>query len=501
MRGNPLLKWLVLPVLILIIVLAVKACSEGSARQSAMEEPGSRLTPEEMKVLGVDGDTPNDTVATLVGQTKALRTELQSLLGDNKTLKQENERLRSREAEIDSRIQTALSGEKNALQGEISRQQQARTALEAEKQELQNLLKGLKEQLPGSGSADIPVGLGLTEGDQAGFSGPSDGMVWVEPSDAVSRAPQGKGGSTKPAGFSFPNQFNPLTQAASEAADRAQNELHANPAALGGKIPATKKPARRVYTLPENSTLMGSIAMSALIGRVPVDGTVNDPYPFKVLIGPDNLTANGIDIPDVAGAVVSGTAAGDWTLSCVRGQIESLTFVFKDGRVRTLPAPEQVTSRQGNNSQNSDTSDLDSIKGGIGWISDPYGIPCISGERRSNAKQYIGTQSLITAAGAGIATLLDADEDSSASFFNSGSTSGGTTSSSGNSALNNILSGGVSDIREWVSKLYGEAFAAVYVRPGARVAIHLDRQLEIDYETDGRKIKHGSGATHVSRLD
>ena len=79
--------------------------------------------------------------------------------------------------------------------------------------------------------------------------------------------------------------------------------------------------------------------------------------------------------------------------------------------------------------------------------------------------------------------------------------SGGTTSSSGNSTLNNILSGGVSDIREWVNKLYGEAFAAVYVRPGARVAIHLDRQLEIDYETDGRKIKHGSGATHVSRLD
>src|SRR3546814_4055075 len=77
---------------------------------------------------------------------------------------------------------------------------------------------------------------------------------------------------------------------------------------------------------------MGSIAMTALIGRVPIDGTVNDPYPFKVLIGLDNLTANGIDIPDVAGAVVSGTASGDWTLSCVRGQIRSVTFVFQDGR-------------------------------------------------------------------------------------------------------------------------------------------------------------------------
>src|SRR3546814_1863556 len=83
--------------------------------------------------------------------------------------------------------------------------------------------------------------------------------------------------------------------------------------------------------------LMVAIAMTALIGRVPVDGTVNDPYPFKVLIGLDNLTANGIDIPDVAGAVVSGTASGDWTLSCVRGQIRSVTFVFQDGTIRTVP--------------------------------------------------------------------------------------------------------------------------------------------------------------------
>ncbi|EGH18019.1 hypothetical protein Pgy4_34231, partial [Pseudomonas savastanoi pv. glycinea str. race 4] len=106
----------------------------------------------------------------------------------------------------------------------------------------------------------------------------------------------------------------------------------------------------------QNSTLMGSVAMSALIGRVPVDGTVNDPYPFKVLIGPDNLTANGIDLPDVAGAVASGTASGDWTLSCVRGQIKSLTFVFNDGTVRTLPAPAQGGNQQNNNQNNQNNS-------------------------------------------------------------------------------------------------------------------------------------------------
>ncbi len=41
--------------------------------------------------------------------------------------------------------------------------------------------------------------------------------------------------------------------------------------------------------------------MTALLGRIPINGTVTDPYPFKVLIGKDNLTANGIELPDVEG--------------------------------------------------------------------------------------------------------------------------------------------------------------------------------------------------------
>ena len=39
---------------------------------------------------------------------------------------------------------------------------------------------------------------------------------------------------------------------------------------------ASKK-LKPVYTLPSDSTLIGSIAMTALVGRVPVDGVVNDP--------------------------------------------------------------------------------------------------------------------------------------------------------------------------------------------------------------------------------
>lgn len=236
--------------------------------------------------------------------------------------------------------------------------------------------------------------------------------------------------------------------------------------------------------------------MSALIGRVPIDGTVNDPYPFKVLIGPDNLTANGIDLPDVAGAVASGTASGDWTLSCVRGQIKSLTFVFNDGTVRTLPQPQEETNSS-QNSNNQNNGNQTTIQGGLGWISDAYGIPCISGDRKSNASQYIGSQVLITAAGAGAASLIKSDGNSG-SFINPQSGTIGSVGGSGSEAMGKIIGQGVNDVSSWVNKLYGQAFAAVYVQPGAKIAVHLDQQLTIDYELNGRKVNYRSGARHVS---
>jgi integrating conjugative element protein (TIGR03752 family) len=278
---------------------------------------------------------------------------------------------------------------------------------------------------------------------------------------------------------SFPTSFAPAQRTLTNAGDRIAGREVA---------PATLTP---VYTVPSNSTLMGSVAMTALIGRIPIDGTVNDPYPFKVLIGPDNLTANGIDLPEVAGAVVSGTASGDWTLSCVRGQIRSVTFVFHDGTVRTVPE---------NNNNRSQENNRSATQGGLGWISDPHGIPCVSGERRSNAQQYLGSQALITAAGAAAASLIES-ENGSVAVVSSSDGSLGTVGISGNEAMGRILAGGVRDMADWINKLYGQAFAAIYVPPGAKVAVHLEQPLYIDYDDQGRRVNHLLGEAHVSDMD
>lgn len=469
MRSNGLLKWLVLPVIGLVLFFGIRLFSGGGDALRTNADAGIQLTPEEMNALGIEGDTPRDTVATLVAQVKQLRTELQTAMSDNKTQREENQRLRQREGAIDQRISTALESERSAL-----RRDQERIA--GERRQTEGLLEDLQrrlESIGGNTHADLPVGLGLREGDGDGFSS-DNGIRWVEPDDA--RKADGRSGSDT--SMNFPTSFGPAQKTLETTIEHVAD---------AGAKAAGVRTAKPVYTLPTNATLMGSVAMTALIGRIPVDGTVNDPFPFKVLVGPDNLTANGIDLPDVAGAVFSGTASGDWTLSCVRGQVRSITFVFHDGTIRTIPEDNKHSSQQ-NNQQD-----------GLGWISDPFGIPCVSGDRRSNAQQYLGTQALITAAGAGAAALIDSDSGQMSYVGADGSI--GTVGISGNEAMGRILAGGVQDMSQWVNKLYGQAFAAIYVQPGAKVAVHLEKPLAIDYDHDGRRVDHRAGESYALELD
>jgi integrating conjugative element protein (TIGR03752 family) len=471
MHSNALLKWLMVPLAIALVLVSVKFLTAG---KTDSRDPGGEaihLTPDEMKTLGIEGDTPRDTVATLVAQVKQLRNELQGAARDNQNQKTENERLRARESGIEQRVQSALDEEKTRLNKE--REDAAAQRLEAQGL-LQNLQARLDNLSKGRAEADLPVGFGLEEGDGQAFQ--DTPIQWIEPTGKAVKTGAAAGVPTGTALAGTP-------LAGQKPLDADLTRLADPPAETAQKI---KQPVQPVYTVPANATLTGSVAMTALVGRVPIDGTVNDPYPFKILIGADNLTANGIELPEAAGAVVSGVATGDWTLSCVRGKVRSITFVFSDGTVRTVPDA-------GSNASNSNNND------GLGWIGDQYGIPCVSGEQRSNAAQYLGNHTLLTAAGAGAASLIKSDTGRVALVTNSDVL--GTVGIGGQEAAGRILANGIQDMSEWVNKLYGQAFAAVYVRPGARVAVHIDRALEIDYDPAGRRVKHRRGEHHVLELD
>lgn len=469
LKSNHLLKILGPLLLGGAVFVGLKACRSPSESPSGT---GSRavadLSQDELKALGIDGDTPRDTVATLVGQMKRYRKEVEAVKVDSASLVKENQRLRERDSTVENRISQALSRERESFSSEMRQQQTS--LLETFEQKLNQLTLSSNAAAP-PGDA-MPAGLGLD-----GQSLPADALRWVEPSDAVPLDPRGQSAPS----VRFPSTFG---LAEDNAISEQKKVLLAQ--ARGERNIEDADP---VYTLPENSTLTGSVAMTALLGRVPIGGTVTDPYPFKILVGRDNLIANGIELPDVEGAVMSGTASGDWTLSCVRGTVHSVTFVFRDGTVRTVPGP--VSRADSNSNKKAQGSE-------IGWLSDPAGLPCIPGERKSNAAEYIGSQFLL----AGSAAAADAFANGqTTTTVEGGSVTSAVTGSSGQYVLGQALGGGLKESADWFKQRYGQTFDAIYVPPGHPVAVHITRQLPIDYEPQGRKVKYAQASAHRRRLD
>ncbi|MFC1361374.1 MAG: TIGR03752 family integrating conjugative element protein, partial [gamma proteobacterium symbiont of Clathrolucina costata] len=230
-----------------------------------------------------------------------------------------------------------------------------------------------------------------------------------------------------------------------------------------------------VYTVPRNATLIGSTAMTALVGRVPVQGQVRDPMPFKVITGADNLAANGLTVPGVQGMVWSGTAVGDWTLSCVTGRLDSVTFVFEDGTIRTISGDDR--GNQGGGSEKP-----------LGWISDEQGIPCITGERKTNAPAFLSQRIGVMAIQAAAEAAANAETTSVVS--NAGSVTSSVSGDTGRFVLGKTITGGSEEVSKWLLERQSQSFDAVFVPAGIRIAIHVDRELPIDFDTTGRKLTH-----------
>ncbi|EAS1759730.1 TIGR03752 family integrating conjugative element protein [Salmonella enterica] len=465
LKSNHLLKVLVPALLLGAGFIGLKACQSGGHDGTEHSDVVADLTGDELKALGIDGDTPRDTVATLVGQMKQYRSEMEEMRTNSAALVRENQRLRERDSSVESRINSAINKERENFSDELNKQQSSML------DKFQSQLNQLSQKpVPGGG---IPAGLGLDE-----TSVPTDAIRWVEPADAM---PVDKRGQAVTSGVQFPSSFGNAGDNAISQQKKAFLEV--------AKGERDIEEATPVYTLPENSTLTGSVAMTALLGRVPVNGSVTDPYPFKVLIGRDNLTANGIELPDVEGAIISGTASGDWTLSCVRGTVHSMTFVFRDGTIRTVPS----AGKKANNDSNGKSQGSE-----IGWLSDPHGLPCIPGERKSNAAEYLGSQFLLAGSSAAAQAFSNGQTTST---VEGGVITSAVTGDSGQYVLGQALGGGLKESADWFKQRYGQMFDAIYVPPGHPVAIHITRQIPVDYETQGRKVKYAQASANRRKLD
>lgn len=228
------------------------------------------------------------------------------------------------------------------------------------------------------------------------------------------------------------------------------------------------------YTIPSGATLASSVSMTALIGRVPVNGVVKSPYPFKMIIGPNNMAANGLHIPGVNGAIIQGYTVGDMELSCVKGYITAITFVFPDGRISTSSLP-----------PSSNESDI-GFNDSLGYISESNGNPCFPGKFYTNAPEYLATMITLGALNQGGQAYSTAQQTSMSNAI--GGTTTSLTGSVGKFMLGGAVQGSTQQAMDWFTAREKDSFDAVYVPAGQKAVINIVKEIAIDYDQNGRKI-------------
>ena len=224
------------------------------------------------------------------------------------------------------------------------------------------------------------------------------------------------------------------------------------------------------YTLHDGMQLTGAVLETSLIGKIPLDGAIRDAFSFTGLIGKENLAAMGQLLPEVRGIRFRGTAIGQWGLSCVKANVESLTFLFADGTISTTRA-------------SADTP--------LGLLSNRYGRTCIPGIQVGNVRDYLTDRLLVGTVGA--AGEAAASAASTRTFSTqSGVMSQIVTDDTGEFIAGRALGRGMDEVADLLDRLTDDAVAAVYVDNGTEVNLLLEQQIAIDYDPAGRKLRHGT---------
>lgn len=451
--------------MLMLAFVALKSCGGEEGDRAFLDSVPQAPAP--------DADTPADTIKTLTANVAAMTAEVGALRRDNATLKEESQALLSSRVQIEENVATRVKRELLArMQTNDDASRLNPNVLSSLTARMDALTESIAQTQSDEAGRDIPIGLGF-DGITPGVAA-RESVVWIEPLDSVEPT-TAEEGLLEDAERTQTRYLGTARVATNTAASRVEERMQATRA----------QPA---YTIPRNATLIDSTAMTALVGRVPVQGQVRDPMPFKVITGAENLAANGLTVPGVQGMVWSGTAIGDWTLSCVTGRLDSVTFVFDDGTIRTLSG-DDVRGQGGGG------------KKPLGWISDAYGIPCVSGARKTNAPAFLSQR--IAAGAIEAASQAAAAAETTSVLSETGSITSSVTGETGRFVLGKTIARGSDEVSKWLLERQSQSFDAVFVPAGTKVAIHVDRELPIDFDPTGRKLAHAIPIQrpHRARLD
>jgi integrating conjugative element protein (TIGR03752 family) len=525
----PTNKLILVGVLVLAGLLTVVVLNTGSDPKPAVaanEKPADKQSqdkPKKAQVKDVSGDTVDETLRETQGKITRQRMEQQATA---EQLKEKIAELEREMAERDARRDQQKKEETDRIMNEAKQQLNEEVAkVRAQFNQSSEAVSQLRDQFENSKgrdnadskkSNDDPArspykfnddDLGLS-GNGISVSGFSNtlmpGYVALKPLHS------GVGGTTLSdlgRGLAANQRFANGAQGGSNANGLAPQiesvgaQGSGGTSSTGGKKDAKKPKNKSIpyYTLHANSTSMDATAMTAMIGRVPVGGRVGDRFPVKVILGDDTLSANGHRIPGLKGIVFSGLATGNWNLSCVSVALTSATFVFKDGRIQHLPSTiksdNDGLAKEQDGSEPLASQGSSKVKESIGYISTRDGVPCIGGKRITDAEKQLFTMGVLGAAKSYFDAKAKAETTQIASLSN-GVSGSVVTGNSTKFANNETAANSIGTVMDFYKDRMRDTFDVIFVDPGQPVAVNIERDLLIDYNTNARKIvyNHDGGA-------
>jgi len=469
-------------VMILVVVLALGALAMFlfSSDDQEMTTKG-KGTEKEIKTSSLVGNADNDDVPTEVKKLMADMQALQPLANQVETMQKTIDILKSENKVKDATITSLKEGFTTGADNVLSGIKPPHNAA----QESESLLGSL-DPAPTTNKAnekdvtpnwlkDVnmpPMPLfpqGNRKNEQTAYVDPNQ-IVWIRPMDSSFV-------SEKRTSHSVSN-YVPNLGSNSVSTDEESGLLNEVGSKAKNKLglETGKEPK---FTIPYGSIMSDSMSVTALVGRIPVQGQIQDPWRFKISTGKTILMPNGHELDGIEKAIVEGTAVGDLNMRCVSGKIEVMTFIFQDGRI--------VTHRAGNGNKKTDS---------LGYITDRHANPCIAGELITNAPQAISQMGLLGTIEGFAKGFADAETETKT--YSDGSSGQVVVGDHLKNAGYNAVAGGASDVKQYFTDRMGQYFDVIYAPAGQVVDIHITDEIKLDYDPMGRKVRYEShsNATH-----
>ena len=461
-----------LPVITVVIVAIVAAALY--VNYFLFEDGGSSkndlsFTSNRQKSVQADADLPADTLQTLAEKSANFQSEVKDVKESNNKSSREIRQMKDMMQQMIETNQT--------LREQLDKQNRKMTAVESAVTKNNNKtidFDALKESVVEAVTGNIGnLVITDTQEEYPISSSTDENVPAIEP-ETTSRVraygvPLDKNGQV-------PKAY--LDQLDTSSNDRSSND-DAN--AADDQPPQVTVDPR--YTIPVDSVLTDSVTITALIGRIPKNGNIGDPAPFKVAIGKENLAANGFSIPGLGGMIMSGVVYGDSVRSCVITKIRRATYIFEDGRILTLP---NSRSSKGGSAKSSGISS----GGSIGYLTNASdGDPCIPGRLYSNGNSQLRKSILANMASGAANAYAQTQVTNLTSAGNS--ISSAVTGNDAKFVTGTAVAAGAQSVADILKNQQFDSWDQVVVPVGTSVSINIDQQLEIDNASNLRKIVYG----------